>query len=191
MDKLFISEKDLKESSVLHENMDMKLVEPVIRDCQKLYIKRILGTALYQKLQDEINAATLAGNYKTLMDDYVQPALTRWVMYEIPTYLSYKFMNKNILKQAGQNAEKADPEEMKRLMDFLKVRAEEESENVTKYLLANTTLFPEYLNAGSSVDTIHPNKNNFTGGIFMEDANDYKNLGIKKVYDEDNRDCFD
>jgi hypothetical protein len=42
---------------------------PYVRQAQKLYVETKLGTDLTDKLKAEITAGTLAGAYKTLVDD--------------------------------------------------------------------------------------------------------------------------
>ncbi len=61
---LLISETILKERTKLHSNVDPKLLFPDIKVAQDMYIEPLLGTALYNKILDDINAGTLTGAYK-------------------------------------------------------------------------------------------------------------------------------
>jgi hypothetical protein len=49
---IMISEAVLKERSVIHDNIDPKLIFPDIKAAQDLYIEPILGTALFDKILD-------------------------------------------------------------------------------------------------------------------------------------------
>ncbi len=65
---LFISENFVKENSEIDENVDMKLINPTIWYCQKLYIEPALGTALYNDLIADVVAGSVTGDNLTLVD---------------------------------------------------------------------------------------------------------------------------
>ena len=79
---LFISENKIKDSTAIGGNVDNEFLLPYIKVAQKKYIETKLGTDLFVKLQNDIQAGSLAGNYKTLVDDYIQDALAHWSFYE-------------------------------------------------------------------------------------------------------------
>ena len=74
---LFISQDRLKTSTALNYNIDTEYLLPFVKISQDKHLQAILGTKLYEKLEAEIQAGTLAGAYKTLVDDYIQDALVR------------------------------------------------------------------------------------------------------------------
>jgi len=61
----------IKERMSLHDNIDDKLIYPEIKAVQDLYIMPILGSTLFNKILNDISTNTLAGNYKSLVDNYV------------------------------------------------------------------------------------------------------------------------
>ena len=87
---LFISESKLKDSTAINLNVDTNLLLPYVRQAQKLYVETKLGTDLTQKLKDEITAGTLAGAYKTLVDDYIGDMLPNWAFYHAIPFLRFK-----------------------------------------------------------------------------------------------------
>ena len=105
---LFISESFVKENSVLDENIDVKIIRPTIYDAQRDYIKPILGTDLYDKVISDIAGSTLAGNYLTLVDDYIADCLLKWTIFEINIVGLYKYRNKSISKQNSENSQPVD-----------------------------------------------------------------------------------
>jgi len=161
---IWISEDKLKDESIINENVDMKMLESTIADVQRMYIEPILGTKLFNKIDGDI--PTLTGNYETLMDDYIQPAMIRWIMFEVPTILSYRFMNKGVMKKNSDNSQPVDLTEMKRIQEQMKDKAQYYSQLVTNYLRANTDLFPEYLESGE-FDDIRPTGNNYSTGMYL------------------------
>ena len=78
---LFISEDKLKDSTAINMNVSVDLLLPYVLQAQRIYCEPKLGTPLYQKLEAEITAGTLAGAYKTLVDDYIGDMLPHWAFH--------------------------------------------------------------------------------------------------------------
>ena len=60
MDALFISQQYLKDKSLINDNTDWELLQPSIIMIQDLYLQQVLGTPLFEDLQDKITANTLS-----------------------------------------------------------------------------------------------------------------------------------
>lgn len=177
---LFISEQYLKDSSYIDENVDAKLLRNNILETQDIRVLPIIGTALYEELKTQIAAGTKTSLNNTLLDDYLKPALKYWVLHDSALILTFKVMNKSIVKRTSENSETIQTTDLDRLMDFFKTRAEIYSEKTTKYLLANTTSYPLYNLPGSSIDTVHPSTNNYTQGLNLDDDYNSFNLPIDR-----------
>lgn len=171
---LFITEVHIKETTPVDENVEAKLIRNAIRDAQEMYILPILGTGLYNELRTQINAGTLTALNTTLLDDYISRALVFYTLYYGVDMFTYKLRNKGIMKQTSENSETITVEELKRLMDSYKNKAEWHSERLTKYLIENEADYPLYINPGNGVDTIYPNKNNYTTDWYLGGRNDCK-----------------
>lgn len=166
----FISESYLKENTVIDDNVDMKLLNPTLRMVQERYVLPILGTALYNKLTTDISGSTLSGSYKTLMDDYILPTMTWYVMVESPIPLGFRFMNKGVMRKNSENSQPADISDLQFNMDKAKDNAEYYSMRLYKYLNANTSTFTQYTSPGTSSDTVIPNTRIFTSRMFLGDS---------------------
>lgn len=164
---IFISEQALKDSSIINENVDMKLLLPTIKLAQEKYVLPILGTALYNELKTQITNATLTVLNETLLDDYIQPCLIWWIMAESPMPLTYKFMNKSVATRSSENANAASLNDLLKLEERFKDNAEWYSQRITNYLLENSTQYPLYLNPGNGIDTIIPKKTMYSTGMFL------------------------
>ena len=183
----FISENYLKSTTVIDDNVDMKLLNPTLRLVQEKYILQILGTALYDKLVSDVSGSTLAGSYKTLMDDYILPTMSWYVMLESPIPLGYRFMNKGVMRKNSDNSQPADIADLQFNMDRAKDNAEYYAMRLYKYLNAHTSTFTEYTNAGNSIDTVIPNSRIFTSRLFLGDAGKQQSgLNYKNDYGTDN-----
>ena len=72
---LFISEQYVKNTTLIDENVSVKLILPSIKDCQELRIHPILGTPFYEDLKTKITAGTLNSDEVNLLDTYILPQL--------------------------------------------------------------------------------------------------------------------
>lgn len=165
---LFISEATLKAETFISENVDPKILVPTIKEAQNIYILPLLGTNLYNDLVFNVSGNTLSSEYITLLNDYIAPCLVKYSVYECILPLSFKFQNKNIGIKSSEFSQQANMDDVRYLLDFTKSRAEWYAERVSRFLLANQTTYPKYLTQeNANVDTIYPNANNYTNGMFL------------------------
>lgn len=163
---LIISQRYIKETSPIDENVDMNLINPTVWRCQEQYIQSYLGTPLYDKISEDIVAGTVEGNYKTLIDRYIADTLLYYVMYEVQVPLLYKMRNKSVAKANSDNALPVSFTEHKYLRDFYKDKAEYFAKRLTDYLCVNTNLFPEY-NLYTSSDQVRAKSATATTSVFL------------------------
>ena len=164
---IFISEQYIKDSSYIDENVDVKLLRNSILETQEMQIRSIIGTGLYDELVTQITAGTKTSLNNTLLDSYIKPALKYWVLHDSALILTFKVMNKSIVKRTAENTETIQATDLDKLMDFFKNRAEYYSERITKYLIENSNSYPLFLNPGNGTDTEFPKFNNYTQGLFL------------------------
>jgi hypothetical protein len=116
-----------------------------IREAQIVHITRLLGSKLYDKIIDDVDNDTLSGNYKTLVDDYIQDALLYWSYYESLEAIYLRPRNAGlVVPQGGENNAAADIALYDKKRQSVKNKAEYFSERVVDYLCFNTVLYPEY-----------------------------------------------
>jgi hypothetical protein len=175
---IFISEQYIKDTSYIDENVDIKLLRNSILETQDIRIRSVLGTALYDELKTQITAGTRTALNITLLTDYIAPALKYWVLHDAALILTFKVMNKSIVKRTAENTETIQVTDLDRLMNFFKDRAEYYSERITKYLLENSDSYPLFINAGTGYDTEHPKFNNYTQGLYLGTDNTQTDLPI-------------
>jgi len=164
---IFISEQALKDNSIINENVDMKVLLPTIKLAQEKFMLPILGTGLYNQIKTQVSAATVSVLNKTLLDDYIQPALIWWIMAEAPMPLTYKFMNKSVATRSSENSNAASLNDLLKLEERFKDNAEWYSQRITNYLLENSTLYPLYLSPGNGIDTIVPKRTMYSSGMYL------------------------
>ena len=163
---LFISEDKLKSSTAISMNLDVDILLPYVRQSQKLYVETKLGTDLTQKLKDEITAGTLAGAYKTLVDDYIGDMLPNWAFYHVIPFLRFKVENGNIYSKTSETGTALSTEESQHLREEVRNTAEYYTERMIEYVTNNLSSFPEYsTNTGADVD---PDRNAYYNGMNLE-----------------------
>ena len=166
---LFISEAKLKESTAINLNVSTDLLLPYILQSQKLYVKTKLGSDLYEKLEADITAGTLAGAYLTLVDDYIGDMLHAWAFYLAIPFLRFKIENGNIYSKTSETGTALSTEEAQHLREEVRNTAEYFTERMIDYICNNTSSFPEYsTNSGSDVN---PDKNAYYNGMNLERPN--------------------
>lgn len=170
---LFISETTLKDRSLLQDNVDPKLIKPTIKQAQDMYIEPILGTGLYQELQQQIEDNTLTGLNITLLNLYITDCMCWYVASEMVMSLGFKLTNKNVLRKTSENSSDASLSELFDLMEYYKNKAEWYAQRITNYLCENIVDYPLYNNPGAGIDTIHPNNSSYSTGMFLGEPDIY------------------
>lgn len=184
-----ISENTLKNHSPINLNVEQSLLNLAINEGQEQHIQMALGSLLYQKILDIVVDGTIKtdpnmSDYKTLLDNYIAPALIYWSLVECLNYVRYKIMNKGVQVQNSDNSNTPELEEIKYFQQAITNKAEFKQQRLIDYLIENSTLFSEYTST-IDYDDIAPESNGYFSGMQLD--NDYedlceKYLGLPKNY---------
>ncbi len=164
---LFLSVDYLRDNTVINGNVDSEILEPFILLAQNVHIETIVGTKLYNNIIDEIIADNLSADNQDLLDNYLQPALLQWSLYESLPFINYKLTNKAISTKNSDNSDAVELDELHYLRTTVRDVAEYMSERATKFLKTNESTYPLYL-LNSECDEIRPNKTNYFSGIVLD-----------------------
>lgn len=168
-----ISTTYLKDNTPINENVDDKLLKSAIKESQEIYIRDIIGSGLYNEIQDQAFNGTLTNNNTTLLDTYIAPCLKYYTLTESMLPMTFKMLNKTVASRNSDNANAITIEEMTLMERRFRDKAEYYANRLKDYLCANTSTYPKYLNAGSTLDTIFPQDVQVFGGIYLpEDYNE-------------------
>lgn len=169
-DILFISAENIYDRSPVHKNIDSKMIIPEIKAMQEMYILPVLGTALYERLQDGIDNSNLTADEITLLKDYIRDPLIHYTISELAETLSYQVWNKGLTRKSTENSEAVSAAEIDDYSAKYKNRAEWYLERLIRYLIEEAgggNKFQEYINPGSRVDTFVPKRTSFEIGIYL------------------------
>jgi len=163
---LFIGTARFKKATPVQNNVDDDLINNYIWRAQETHIHQVLGTDLYNALKNKIVTNTLTGDYKTLMDDFISPALIEWSFYEVLPFISMKLTNKSIARGNADYLAEADLNDLKYLRQTVRDVAEFQTTRIIGYLKQYTYLFPEY-QTNSGLDKIIPNSSVYFNGVYL------------------------
>lgn len=152
---LFVNEDKLKSSTAINYNVDTAFLLPFLKIAQDKHLQIILGTKLYDKLQAEITAGTLANPYKTLVDDYIQDAIIHYALVEALPFISFQIKNGSITQKNSENGTAATRQDVDYLVQKERDSAEFYGQRIVEYLCNDSSSFPEYSqNTGADLNPI-------------------------------------
>lgn len=164
---LFITRNDIIKQSPLQGSIDADLLLPYVRTAQTKYMENLLGTVLFEKLQDDIlNGTAFTGDYKTLMEEYVKPTLIWASVVEYLPFSTTKFKAEGAVRFKSETGEAAPKAEI----DFLAGKSLDNYEwyatRLQDYLLAKGSDIPEFYQSTGDSTQIYPDgSNQYFSGI--------------------------
>ena len=100
---LLISEKTIKENSLVSNNVDGKYIQNAIRTAQDISLQPIIGQKLFERLCEGVTENNLTELETELISTYIQPVLLNAVMSDLVLQLSYKFRNLGTVQTVDTN----------------------------------------------------------------------------------------
>jgi hypothetical protein len=164
---LFITRNDIIKNTPLGGAIDADALLPFVRTAQEKYLLNLLGTVLYNKLQDDIEANTsFTGYYQTLISDYVKPTLIWYSCVEYIPFSAITFKSNGAVKHISETSVSPGKNEVDYLLAKALDNAGYYSTRLQDYLLANSQNIPEYLESVGDSTQIYPDQSNqYFGGI--------------------------
>ena len=167
---LFISTDRLKRDSAIGGSCDDNLLLPYILMAQDRYILPILGTDLQNKLISDIQGGSLTGNYLTLLQTYIQPALVQFAFATVLPFLRLRMVNNAVVTMSSEQGGTVSHDELKPLINASMDQGEFYRERLIDYLRGNLTNFPEYSTNQSSEGDLSPTTQNYYAGLNLDTA---------------------
>lgn len=162
---LFISADYLKKNGPIQQNVDDDLLKPIIILAQAKYILATIGSQLYDKISTDIQTNSLSGNYQTLLENYIQPTLVQYCLYEGIFQIHNQITNKGVLNKSSENSVPSSDNNVIYLENKARTNGEYFSQRMINYLRANHTLFPELNPSNPDCSTIFPSSTQYFSGI--------------------------
>jgi hypothetical protein len=141
---LLINVDYVKKYTTINGAVDPNIVEPCIVLAQDRWVSPYLGDDLYVKLKTDVSGGGTAGNYTTLLDNYVRICVAWWALVEVIPDLTYKMDNGTIVQRTSEDTTPVPDNVMRDLVNRAQGRAQYYTKRLVEYLCANSSLFPEY-----------------------------------------------
>jgi hypothetical protein len=139
-----ISEAKLREFTDVNDNLDTAFIKNAVREAQDIHLQRIIGTVLYKKLLSDIDADTLAGEYKTLVDDYIQDFLLYAAYYESLEAIYIRPRNNGLLNATGgENSESVGRDLFNVKRQSTENKMQYYAERLVNYIIEKQNVLPE------------------------------------------------
>ena len=140
----FISIDEIKQNNVINANVDSEYIEPALREAQNIFLREILGDALYNAIENRINGNNLTGKYATLVNQYIKPYLENRMLASLVIPLSMKIRNAGVIQQFDQGFNSSNVKDVNYLADYYNGRVEFYGNRMTTYLSKNINDIPEW-----------------------------------------------
>lgn len=150
---LLISPQELKGESIINNNVDEKPLSVMVQTSQEIYLCKIIGTALFRKLQElaynKIKGLTPAIDgegyevYNELLEDYVKPYLKYKVVKAFLIENTYKLRNIGVARMSDTNVMSGDLDTLKYLEKHYDSYVSAYEDRLSKFICANKEQLPE------------------------------------------------
>lgn len=140
---LFISERQIKDNSIIEENVESKLVRITIKEVQQLELLPIIGQKLYKEIEDAKLDKKNDSNFQysdeiqTLLDNYINDFLIYGVLLSIPNALNYKYSNKGTVNITDANATNVIGSEIENVKRYYRAKYDAYRLRLVEYVNAN------------------------------------------------------
>lgn len=150
---LLISPGELKGESLINANVDDKPLSVIVQTNQEIYLCKIIGSALFRKLQElvynKVNGLTPAidGNgyevYNELLEDYVKPYLKYKAVKSFLVENTFKLRNIGVARMIDTNVMTNDLDTLKYLEHHYESYVSAYEDRLSKFICANRDALPE------------------------------------------------
>lgn len=141
---LFVNPDYLKRITQLNGGVEDATMIPSVIVSQDKYIQQFLGTDLFEKLKADVRTGSVAGDYATLLDEYVRKATAWWTMVELLPNLHVKVDNGGLVIRTAENTTGITGSDLHREVENARQNAQFYTTRMVEYLCANMSSFPEY-----------------------------------------------
>lgn len=141
---LLISEKTIKENSLVSNNVDGKYIQNAIRTAQDISLQPIIGQKLFERLCEGVSEDNLTELETELIKTYIQPVLLNAVMSDLVLQLTYKFRNLGAVQTTDTNIMIPSLNELQYIREDYNMKAAFYMNRLSDFLEANCTKFKQY-----------------------------------------------
>lgn len=154
----------IRQNDFVDSNVDDKSIDTAITLAQETMLQPKLGSALYHRLLEGIEADDLTTDEKILMKEKVKNAIIYYTIYQLAQIKFARIVNSGVVISDKTNANSVDISSLRELKSTLMGMYSFYENELTAYLLANSANFPLY-DADNSAD-VEASKKESTDIVF-------------------------
>lgn len=155
MNVLLISEKTLKSKTALNDNVFGKIICPVIKTSQDIYLQQIIGTALMEKIQTLVNEHHISDNenakYKELLDNYIAPYLAYETLVNLVPEIGTSIANIGVVQHTDEHTTNLSQGERELVSRQYQTYADSYAKQLQEFLCVHKADYPELSQSGQIV----------------------------------------
>lgn len=150
---MLTSPKKVKDSGELNLNVDEGVIGTCIRTAQNVYLSDVIGMELIERLQELVYnkvkglADTIDDSeniaYKTLLEEYLTPALVSKTIVETAIRISLKIRNMGVVQNSDTNVNAANIDDIKYLQNYEETMYNHYLNRMAEFLCENKEAIPE------------------------------------------------
>lgn len=156
---LLISEKTIKENSLVSNNVDSKYIQNSIRSAQDISLQPIIGQKLFERLCEGVSEDNLTELETELIKTYIQPVLLNAVMSDLILQLSFKFRNLGAVQTTDTNIIIPSLTDLEYIRNDYSLKCTFYQNRLSDFLESNCTKFKQY--PGCECGKLKANRNSF------------------------------
>jgi len=166
---LFISYKDILHYTTISGDIDEVKINPWINNAQILYIEPLIGSDLYDKIEDLISTGDITGStnsdYSTLLNEYITPSLVFHTLELFIPLNSFNINDGGTFQYTPTNAQFSPLDEIDKITNKYRIIGNKYDKKLSDYLCKYSYLFPEYT---SNEGLVKKTENSIrVGGIYL------------------------
>ncbi len=166
-ESLIISEELFRALSPVSGDLDWEYIWPLILATQDKWVQPVLGQRLYEKLMSEIDAGTLGGAYKTLVEDFVARMAVWFTCYLGMPFWGVKIVNSGVMQRIVDDGTTISFTDIDKLAEMCRGQGEFYKQRLLDHLCAEGSgVYPEYTEWQSG--DLQREHTNYAGGLNME-----------------------
>jgi hypothetical protein len=143
--KILLNADEITKYTIIGGNVDIDRILPSIKTCQELKIKKLLGTALYNKICDDFSTNTLTGLYLELYDDYVKSLVIHGSTAIFLQSGAYIVSDNGITKGKSETADSVSKEEVDFLVQSSRQLYDDYKQEFLEWIKINGGDIPQYI----------------------------------------------
>ena len=160
-----ITAQEIKSNTSMGGNVDPDKFMHLLFDVEVLILEPVLGTALFNKIQTDFNADTLADDYLLMFNDYIKPVLWHSVYAQYLRDGIILAQNTGIYENSPENASGADIENVKYVSKSAQSKADVYIERLERFLCDKN--IAEYVDSQPNDYDVNPSDVRTIGGWYL------------------------